>query len=115
MRSRSVLLTLSLALTACGGTAAPFGLAATPTLSVRDKVEAQLRKEAGPAGATSPGAPAGAAGSIGAPGSVPGGPQQLPNTATADAAPAGFARGSVPGPRARQATSAAADHDGVAR
>ena len=81
MRSRSLLLLLSLLLSACAGAAAPFGIAATPTLSARERVEAQLRKESG-TGASSPAAAAVPGAVPGAPASVPGAPQQLPNTAT---------------------------------
>ena len=82
MPKRSLLLALSLRLSACAGAAAPFGLAATPSLSARERVEAQLRKESG-TGASSPAAAA-VPGPVvpGAPASVAGGPQQLPNTAT---------------------------------
>ncbi len=85
MRRRSVLLTLALLLSACAGTAAPFGLAATPTLSARERVEAQLRKQAGGAVAAAPGSGAASAASAGAPASLAGAPRQLPNTATAHA------------------------------
>lgn len=82
MRGRALLLALPLLLSACAGSAAPFGAAAAPSLTTREKVEAQLRKESG-GGTTDPAAaPAGRA----PPGSVPRAPQQLPNTATADPA-----------------------------
>ncbi|MFN2519706.1 MAG: hypothetical protein ABR525_01530 [Candidatus Limnocylindria bacterium] len=80
MRSRSLLLILPLLLSACAGAAAPFGIAATPSLTARERVEAQLRKENGTGTTTD--AAGGLSGSAGAPASVAGAPQQLPNTAT---------------------------------